>query len=677
MSASQPAYFHLQEFSDLGVPLVGGRLYTYAQGTTALKIAYTDPTGTVPQTYTVDGLGGQYIALNARGELPAPLYLAPGSYDLTLRRADGSTVWTRRADPIGDDATALAAPDGVRLVGNAIDKRALAAPAGAALVGFSQGLDGAVDLAIEDVLRESLSLPRVGAKGDGVVDASPGARKLIDKKHIRLPQGTYRLVTGVDFQPWPISLEGDPSGTVVVVQDDAAKYGFRFGAAGYATPEGVDGRQITYVRGITFTSDVVGAAGLKVQIVHPMFLDLVRFFAMGGKALEMFQQYYGRAHNVVFRDSGMFFTNVNNFSIDGGDISGIVDSPNYSAIEWGSTLIDCDGISFHNLTFESWRNRVIKLVDCKNVSFNSVWFEQNFCDEMVRLEQTTATTFNDCFLELDPPPGVSFIGVDNSNVIGPARSLLTNVAVRGGHLRLDISVFAPAFVNTAPGSRAGLLIDGATIDRGHLFGRGDVRISARNLTLSTPTDVIDQVKTLHCAPHASLFNNYNSWVPQSRQADWNFLLGHGLGEVGTAALTFGIGTADGEFMTGTRAIKVTGIPSNNTRHVISKPMQEMGPVTVDGETHLIFIRFKPSVDMSIIFAIEGFFAEYQLSPDVTYQGNQWHDFVMKTASDVTWNQGRQGFPKLHIKAANTSGTTANLFIDRIDYQTVRGDVFLP
>jgi hypothetical protein len=89
MSASQSGVFSLQEFTDAGVLLVAGRLYTYISGTTTQKTAYTDAAGVVPQTYTSDGLGGQYIALNARGELPAPLYLTTGSYDIVLKTRRG------------------------------------------------------------------------------------------------------------------------------------------------------------------------------------------------------------------------------------------------------------------------------------------------------------------------------------------------------------------------------------------------------------------------------------------------------------------------------------------------------------------------------------------------------------------------------------------------------------
>lgn len=97
MSASLSGVFNLQEFTDLGLLGAGMRLYTYAPSTTTLKIAYTDQAGTIPHTYTNDGLGGQYIALNVRGELPAPLFLLSGGYDITLKTQFGVTVWTRRA----------------------------------------------------------------------------------------------------------------------------------------------------------------------------------------------------------------------------------------------------------------------------------------------------------------------------------------------------------------------------------------------------------------------------------------------------------------------------------------------------------------------------------------------------------------------------------------------------
>lgn len=153
MSVSQAGMFSIQEFADAGTPLALGRLYTLAFGTTTQKTAYTDAAGLIPHTYTSDGAGGQYIALNARGELPAPLYLSPGSYDLALKRADGSSVWTRRAD--GVDPTV---------------RTDLSAVAGSALVGWQQTGTGTVVRTVQAKLKERLTPQDFGAVGDGVAD---------------------------------------------------------------------------------------------------------------------------------------------------------------------------------------------------------------------------------------------------------------------------------------------------------------------------------------------------------------------------------------------------------------------------------------------------------------------------------------------------------------------------
>ena len=156
MAASLSGVWNVQEFSDSGAPLVGGRLYTYVQGTTTFKSAYTEATGTTPHTYTSDGLGGQYIALNARGELPAPLYLTTGSYDLALKRADGSAIWTRRADPVGDSQQGVTGVIGISAQGvsiNAGDSSITPDDLAAALGPSGSSTSGA------------LSLPYIGSAG--------------------------------------------------------------------------------------------------------------------------------------------------------------------------------------------------------------------------------------------------------------------------------------------------------------------------------------------------------------------------------------------------------------------------------------------------------------------------------------------------------------------------------
>jgi len=136
-AVSLPGVFNLQSFTDAGLPAASYRLYTYVPGTTTQKVAYTEPTGTTSQTYVSDGIGGVYIALNARGELPAPLFLQAGGYDIALKTPAGAAVWTRRAIGQDDNATTLDAALRADLASTANDK-------GASLIGWLRALTSAV-----------------------------------------------------------------------------------------------------------------------------------------------------------------------------------------------------------------------------------------------------------------------------------------------------------------------------------------------------------------------------------------------------------------------------------------------------------------------------------------------------------------------------------------------------
>lgn len=72
-----------QYFDNAGIPLVGGKLYTYAAGTTNPKATYTDADATIPNANPV--------ILNARGE--AQIFWS-GSYKVTLTDALGNIIWT-------------------------------------------------------------------------------------------------------------------------------------------------------------------------------------------------------------------------------------------------------------------------------------------------------------------------------------------------------------------------------------------------------------------------------------------------------------------------------------------------------------------------------------------------------------------------------------------------------
>lgn len=108
-------------------PLAGGRLYTYASGTTTHKAAYTDATLGAACTYVSDGVGGLYIALDSKGE--AQLWLGSGAYTFKLTDSLGATVWT--VDGVRDQQDATKAE-----LASTSD-----ASKGAGMVGFSPTLN--------------------------------------------------------------------------------------------------------------------------------------------------------------------------------------------------------------------------------------------------------------------------------------------------------------------------------------------------------------------------------------------------------------------------------------------------------------------------------------------------------------------------------------------------------
>ena len=74
----------LQFFDANGAPLVGGKLYTYAAGTTTPLASYTDSTGNIANTNP--------IVLDSRGE--ANVWLSGVSYKFALYTSVGVLIWT-------------------------------------------------------------------------------------------------------------------------------------------------------------------------------------------------------------------------------------------------------------------------------------------------------------------------------------------------------------------------------------------------------------------------------------------------------------------------------------------------------------------------------------------------------------------------------------------------------
>jgi hypothetical protein len=125
-----------------GAPLVGGKLYTYAAGTTTPLATYTDYGGATANANPV--------ILDSRGE--ASVWLGTALYKMALYDSTNVLIWT--VDNIGGFATLAQ----------------LAASGGSNLVGFLQAGTGAVATTVQAKLRESVSVKDFGAVGNGVAD---------------------------------------------------------------------------------------------------------------------------------------------------------------------------------------------------------------------------------------------------------------------------------------------------------------------------------------------------------------------------------------------------------------------------------------------------------------------------------------------------------------------------
>jgi hypothetical protein len=183
MAASLSGVSNLQILASDGTLAASHRLYTYATGTTTHKAAYTTAVGNVSHSYTADGLGGQYIALDVRGELPAPLFFTSGAYDLCLKTPAGATVWTRYASGTADGADYSSTSD--------VDK-------GDALIGVKSALTGGTARTQHDKNADTVSVADFGAApGSSAVDNLAGIATAVASgaKIIRFPGGTYSLGT--------------------------------------------------------------------------------------------------------------------------------------------------------------------------------------------------------------------------------------------------------------------------------------------------------------------------------------------------------------------------------------------------------------------------------------------------------------------------------------------------
>lgn len=172
MSASLSPLPKLQFFDANGNPLVGGRLYTFAAGTTTPLDTYTDATGTIAASNP--------IVLNGRGE--CEVWLGGAPYKFRLETSAGVEVWTvdnvtqANADQLQYTPAATSLLNGVvTTVSGALNELSHQST-GSTRVGFLQAGAGAVQRTVQSKLREvvALSVTDFGAVGDSNIETGGG-----------------------------------------------------------------------------------------------------------------------------------------------------------------------------------------------------------------------------------------------------------------------------------------------------------------------------------------------------------------------------------------------------------------------------------------------------------------------------------------------------------------------
>lgn len=147
------------QFSNaLGIPLAGGKLYTYLAGTTTPEATYQDEDLTTANEnpITLDSTGSCVIWLDPNK-----------SYKFLLKSALGVTQPGWPVDNISGASNLISLQPTLSLYAKLTT---LAAAAGSSLIGFIQAGAGAVSRTVQSKLRDCVSVADFGAVGDGITD---------------------------------------------------------------------------------------------------------------------------------------------------------------------------------------------------------------------------------------------------------------------------------------------------------------------------------------------------------------------------------------------------------------------------------------------------------------------------------------------------------------------------
>jgi hypothetical protein len=190
-----------QIFDNNGVPLAGGKIFSYQAGTTTPQATYTTSAGNVARTNP--------IILDSAGRIPSggEIWLTDAqNYKFVLKTSADVEIATY--DNVNGNGSgilsSLAAPNGATLVGftgfntTVGTVASLAGSSGSDFIGFLQAGTSAVARSAQDEMRDIIDVRDFGADPTGVTDSATAITAAINAAIVRAPAtvnfngGTYR-----------------------------------------------------------------------------------------------------------------------------------------------------------------------------------------------------------------------------------------------------------------------------------------------------------------------------------------------------------------------------------------------------------------------------------------------------------------------------------------------------
>lgn len=169
-----------QLFSNNGIPLSGGLLYTYAAGTSTPLATYTSNSGSIANSNP--------IVLDSSGRVPYEIWLTPGStYKFVLNDANNNSIGSY---------------DNISGIND------LSGSSGATLIGFKQGnssgfYGNAVTSTVAKKLQDFVSVIDFGADPTGTNDSTTAIQNAVNASQaVFFPEGKYKITSTITLNQY-------------------------------------------------------------------------------------------------------------------------------------------------------------------------------------------------------------------------------------------------------------------------------------------------------------------------------------------------------------------------------------------------------------------------------------------------------------------------------------------